>query len=110
MPHCIVEHSSNLEPQPILTAVFQGACESELFEASDIKVRSSSFEHYQTGNVQSTFIHIVLKILDGRTIEQKAKLSELVLAKLLELAIDGASFTVEVVDIERASYAKRVRS
>lgn len=110
MPHCIVEHSASLDGELILPLVFSGAMKSALFEAdgSDIKVRSIAYQCYLTGQATSDFVHVVLKILSGRTPAQKQMLSRSVLAQLQTLEIPRCSLTVEVVDIERASYSKWV--
>lgn len=110
MPHCIVEHSVTLDGDRILPLIFSGALQSGLFEmdGSDIKVRSIAYQNYLTGGEKSDFVHVVLKILSGRTSEQKKMLSALVLEKLQSLQLHNCSITVEVVDMERASFAKYV--
>lgn len=110
MPHCIVEHSASLNSELILPCVFSGVVKSELFEidGSDIKVRTMPYHRYLTGLQKSDFIHVVLKILSGRTAEQKQLLSTLVLAQLQTLDLQTCSLTVEVMDIERSSYAKLI--
>lgn len=110
MPHCIVEHSASLNSELILPLVFSGAMESELFEidGSDIKVRSIIYHSYLTGPEKTDFIHVTLKILSGRTVEQKQVLSKSVLSQLQKLELKSCSLTVEVMDIERASYSKLV--
>jgi len=111
MPHCIVEHSASLDSELLVPLVFAGALKSELFETDgrDIKVRAIPYCSYLTGPEKSDFVHVVLKILSGRTVEQKQMLSRLVLAQLQTLELQPCSFTVEVMDIDRASYAKFVR-
>lgn len=113
MPHCIIEHSSNLDNKKLIALVFEAALTSTLFEkdGSDIKVRILPFEFYQTGALKNTtaqadFIHVTLKILSGRNTEQKHLLSKLVLESLATLALRACSISVEVVDIDRASYTK----
>ncbi|AQU82632.1 MULTISPECIES: 5-carboxymethyl-2-hydroxymuconate Delta-isomerase [unclassified Halomonas] len=110
MPHCIVEHSASLDGDLLLPLVFAGAMTSKLFEAdgSDIKVRAIAYQSYQTGQVKSDFVHVVLRILSGRTLAQKQMLSKSVLAQLQKLGLQGCSLTVEVLDIERSSYSKLV--
>ena len=115
MPHCIIEHSSNLDSNALIPLVFNASLESSLFEqdGSDIKVRVLPFTHYQTGVLQSAaaqadFIHVTMKILSGRNTEQKLMLSKLVLESLTTLSLKGCSTSVEVVDIDRASYSKVV--
>lgn len=108
MPHCIVEHSSTIDENALITLVFRGALESKLFEAdgSDIKVRALSYSNYQTGNENIDFVHVTLKILSGRNAEQKSLLSQTVLEQLKTLDLIHCSITIEVVDIDRDSYSK----
>ena len=110
MPHCIVEHSSSLDGEILVPLVFSGALKSELFEADgmDIKVRAIAYQSYLTGLRKSDFVHVVLKILSGRTPEQKKMLSESVLSALQKLELQNCSLTVEVMDIDRSSYSKSV--
>jgi 5-carboxymethyl-2-hydroxymuconate isomerase len=48
MPHCVIEHSSDIDGAVLIAPVFNGALASDLFDASgkDIKVRTVCFEHY----------------------------------------------------------------
>lgn len=110
MPHCIIEHSSTIDAEQLNNKVFLGALNSELFEADgrDIKVRSIAYENYQTGTEKEDFIHVTVRILSGRSDTDKAMLSETVMTQLLSLSLSSASITVEVVDMDRNSYAKVV--
>ena len=115
MPHCIIEHSSSIDSNTLIPLVFNASMESSLFEkdGSDIKVRVVPFTHYQTGVLQSAttqadFIHVTMRILSGRNTKQKLMLSKLVLESLSTLSLKGCSTSVEVVDIDRASYSKVV--
>lgn len=110
MPHCIIEHSASLDAKLLLPLVFSSVKNSQLFEpdGSDIKVRAMAYQHYLVGQSQADFIHVVLRILSGRTTEQKQHLSALVQEALAELKLAPCSITVEVVDIDRDSYAKVV--
>ena len=108
MPHCIVEHSADIDGETLVSLVHRGALESNLFdsEGSDIKVRAAPYSDYQTGSVNIDFVHVTLRILSGRNLDQKSNLSQLVLNKLEGLLTNGCSISVEVVDIDRDSYAK----
>ena len=110
MPHCIIEHSSTINAEQLNSKVFLGALNSELFEADgrDIKVRSIAYENYQTGTEREDFIHVTVRILSGRSETDKEILSETVMTQLLSLSLSSASITVEVVDMDRNSYAKVV--
>jgi 5-carboxymethyl-2-hydroxymuconate isomerase len=113
MPHCIIEYSKNIEPSTgvleLVASVYQGALASALFTPEDIKCRAIPYVDYQAGGDALSFIHVVLKILQGRNASQKADLSRHVLAALEALPLTQISLTVEVVDIEVASYQKTVR-
>jgi 5-carboxymethyl-2-hydroxymuconate isomerase len=54
MPHCIVEYSSDIQPQTLLENVYQGTLDSELFDKSgkDIKVRALSYENFSIGDAK----------------------------------------------------------
>ena len=114
MPHCIIEYSKDLEEvigsEQLMTAVYHGAFSSQLFASNDIKVRSLSFENYQCGTVKSSFVHVVTKILSGRTLEQRIELSQEIItelkAELKKLDCAATTLTVEIVEIEKSSYAK----
>lgn len=108
MPHCLIEHSKTIDGELLMSRVFKGSLDSGLFDADDIKVRTLSYDNYSTGNQKSDFVHVVLKILSGRSVEQKTSLSSLVLRKLETLGLNECSITVEVVDMDKASYAKLV--
>ncbi|MBL4942277.1 MAG: 5-carboxymethyl-2-hydroxymuconate Delta-isomerase [Colwellia sp.] len=110
MPHCVIEHSANIDGNALISLVHKGALESNLFEAegSDIKVRALSYSNYQTGSVDINFVHVTLKILSGRNVEKKSMLSQSVLEQLKTLSMSNCSISVEVADIDRASYAKVV--
>lgn len=110
MPHCIIEYSNEIEkyvkPTQLTNAVYQGALKSNLFKDEDIKTRSIAFENYQSGSVKKAFVHVTVKILSGRNPEQKKSLSSLILLQLRTIEFPSTLLTVEVVEIEKESYAR----
>jgi len=113
MPHCIIEYSQDLEaevePLTLVRSVYHGAQESGLFSDSDIKVRALAFNHFSTGNLRQDFVHVTVKILSGRNLEQRRKLTQSILAKLNNLFSKSISLTVEIAEIEKESYAKSIK-
>lgn len=112
MPHCIIEYSKSLEnqlvPDDILQAVHNGTVASRLFSLADIKVRAIPYTwHYLAADTQD-FIHVTVKILAGRTLEQKQILSKSILQALSVMSLSSISLTVEVCDIDAPSYSKLV--
>lgn len=112
MPHCIIEYSQGLQntlkPSQLISAVYNGTFTSGLFEGDDIKTRVMCFDDYQSGSVKANFVHVVAKILSGRSLVQRNNLSHSILAELKMLNCCATSLTVEVIEIERESYAKVV--
>ncbi len=112
MPHCIIEYSSDATDQvsidDLMTAVHDGAFSSGLFPEYDIKTRAVVYDHHRTGQTKDSFVHVCLHLLSGRDDNQKSDLSEKVLASIEPLLVDVASVGVEIVDIHRTSYRKRV--
>jgi 5-carboxymethyl-2-hydroxymuconate isomerase len=128
MPHCIIEYSAGVSAQipaeKLLEAVFKGTASSQLFQFEDIKVRAICYQSaicglpatddpspknsLDCGYVEKDFIHIVLNLLSGRTVEQRCELSKLVLNQLLSLTLADLSISVETCEIERQSYSKMV--
>ena len=110
MPHAIVEFSPlseiGISEADLLDAVFDGMQASGLFGTEDIKVRSHPTSMTRNGSDNFSFIHIQLRIMPGRTVEQKVDLSERVRANVCAMSGQARSTSVEVVDIDRAVYAK----
>lgn len=83
MPHLIIEHSADISPsaiqslqkeiQNIMPSIAEGN-----FDADQCKCRGFSFDEYLVGKVnqeKSSFLHITIKILSGRSIEVRQQLA-----------------------------------
>ena len=115
MPHCVIEYSRPLEavvsPQTLMESVHQGAVSSGLFDEPAIKVRALPYDHFRVaaGTEQGMrFVHVTAHILSGRSLEQKQRLSGVLLDAIGKISMDNVSITVEVVDMEREVYAKAI--
>ena len=112
MPHCVIDYSQDvadqIEIKALLDAVFLGAMDSALFPEYDIKIRALEYEHHRTGQTRDSFLHVAIHLLSGRSDEQKSMLSEAVLARVEPLLPRVISVSVEICDIHRESYHKRV--
>ncbi len=112
MPHCIVEFSQNLAqelpPMDLLEAVRDATIASNLFTQEDIKLRAMPYKSFLTAGKEDAFIHVTLRMLSGRTEAQKQQVSQLVLDALIQFSLKDVSFTVEVCDMDRETYSKKV--
>ncbi len=114
VPHCVIEYSKTLDskvkPGELVDVVHRGVLESGLFEASHIRIRATFYDNHVIGYPVKDFIHVTLKILAGRNQQQKIGLSSLVLCKLEDIDLTSISLTVEVIDIERETYSRKIIS
>jgi 5-carboxymethyl-2-hydroxymuconate isomerase len=121
MPHFTLEHTTNLpalDAQALLRAANQALFASGQFGAEiDIKSRAIPLDTFAVGTAGDGlrgFIHGKLAILSGRNAEIKRQLSEAVLAAIEAHYIVpthmDVQISVEIVDLDRASYAKTAHS
>ncbi len=112
MPHCIIEYSSNIADQvsisDLVEVTYRGALSSGLFKEYDIKTRAFSCRHHQTGSTQDSFVHVTVRLLSSRDDRQKADLGEKVLAHIEPVLPGVVCVSVEICDMHRDSYRKRV--
>ena len=117
MPHIVVEYTPNLGELPfdaMLAAVTRNlAASPEVGDEADLKARVLRADHYRVGTEDSGrgFIHVQLRVLAGRTPEAKHDLSQRVAQGMREHMPEfpaglTAYLSVEVVDMDRASYTK----
>jgi len=112
MPHLRIEYPQDrIAPdqlEALVDAVHAGAVAAGLFDESHIRVRTLPFTHYRLGGKPAPFIHVQCRIHSGRTEEKKRQLSESVLAAVRGQSLPVKNITVEVVEMDRESYAKWV--
>ena len=117
MPHIIVEYTPNLVDLPfdaMLASVTRRLADSpEVQDEADLKARVVCADWFRVGlaNSQRGFVHVTVRIMAGRSEEAKKDFSQRVADGMLEhmpTLPNGmtAHLSVEVVDIERASYRK----
>ena len=110
MPHVIIEFSEELasagQIEMLLDEINRAAAGTGLFEASHIRVRAMAYAHYRVAGKREPFIHAQCRIHAGRSETQQRQLSEAVLLALRAQGWPVRVITVEVVEMERASYAK----
>ena len=120
MPHVIIEHSSDfskksikaiqVEIQNIMKSITEGN-----FDPDQCKCRAISFDEYLVGHPNqdsASFIHVSIKILSGRTIEARKKLSNQSLqfieqlTKDLKLTNSRCDLSVDIIEMDKETYQK----
>lgn len=111
MPHFIMDCSDQVfkvhEEKFLINQIHQVANSTGLFDENDIKVRLNPYKVYSVGNKQEDFIHVFAHIMQGRTSDQKAKLSKLMVNKLIELFPNVPNIAMNISDFEKATYCNR---
>ncbi|MFC2088362.1 5-carboxymethyl-2-hydroxymuconate Delta-isomerase [Calditrichota bacterium] len=119
MPHCILEYSDNLVEKPdfskLLAEIHKTMVETGLFKIDDIKSRIIKHNIYRIGDghLDKVFVTLNVEILSGRSDEVKTKISESLIPLLIKffhktISQKNCSITVQISDINRASYQKYV--
>lgn len=110
MPHIIVEYAKNSlsddEVHKILKTIHNASISSGLFDESHIKTRAYPFLSYTNAGKQDPYMHIQARIKSGRDLNNKKQLSKAIITDLEALNLKVSVITVEVIDMDRDSYAK----
>lgn len=121
MPHLVIEITENARlncsPEELLDQANAVLFASGQFQEADIKARCITLDTFRQGTepADRAFVHARLSILDGRDLETRRALGQSVcdlLAEAVRTGTDGprVQVSVEVVEMERATYAKKVIS
>jgi 5-carboxymethyl-2-hydroxymuconate isomerase len=116
MPHIVFEYTADLSPLPDMDETFKNIHEI-LDEVAHAQVANSKsrtlpvYSYVGDGDSSNAFVHLDIRLLEGRSVEVKEQISNRCL-KLLTESLEDASarrnlqITVSVSDLERATYAK----
>ena len=111
MPHFVMDCSESVlkyhDEEFIIEQIHLVVNSTGLFDEGDIKVRMNPFQKYSVGNKRENFIHVFAHIMQGRTTEQKANLSQQVISKLVVLFPDIPNIAINISDFEKATYCNR---
>lgn len=82
MPHQIIEYSDNLEPtlhiNSLVALLHATAAAIDALPVAGLRTRAVSREHYQIADTHpdNAFVHVVLRIAHGRSLEVKQAAGE----------------------------------
>jgi 5-carboxymethyl-2-hydroxymuconate isomerase len=111
MPHFVVDCSQDIlrlqEEEEIIRRLHEVALSSGLFDEREIKVRVNAFAVYATGNRREDFIHVFSSVMQGRSVEQRANLSRLIVGELVAMFPQVANIATNVAEFEKATYFNR---
>ena len=111
MPHFIIDCSKNVIQQKsadeIMQAVYEAAEATGLFAANDIKVRLRLYQYFKLGENKKDFIHIFGNIMEGRSSQQKADLSQKIIKRLNDMFPNISILSMNIREFEKATYSNK---
>jgi 5-carboxymethyl-2-hydroxymuconate isomerase len=121
MPHLIIEITENTRltcsQEELLDEANAALLASGQFGEPDIKSRCITLTSFRQGTEvrEGAFVHARLHILDGRELAVRQALSKAICDVIAEAvrpanAEDNVQVSVEVVEMERASFTKQIVS
>lgn len=112
MPHFVIEYSRDVEASfdinKIMQITYDSGVSSGVMQASDIKVRARPYDYYRLVNDGDSFLHVTVFLLGGRTSEQKEHVALTLCENLQSYLTDVTSVSVDIRDMNRQAYKKRV--
>ena len=112
MPHFVIEYSAVIEQtvdmEKLMQTVFDAAAESGTMDPDDIKIRALPYHSFRLAKSQDSFVHVNCKLLAGRTIDEKVKLSIGLRRHLSKLLPRVYSISIDIIDMDPVAYKKRL--
>ena len=90
-----------------MQAVYEVAEATGLFAANDIKVRLVPYQHFKLGEGKKNFIHIFGYIMEGRSTEQKANLSQKIMERLNGMFPEISILSMNISEFEKTTYSNK---
>lgn len=116
VPHIVLEYSDDLEPLPDFREVFASVhhvlADVAGAPIDNSKSRAKPVQAYiADGDESAAMVHLDIRLMEGRTTEQKAAVSQACLDILVDSFTEAAKgrhvqTTVAISDFDRSSYAK----
>lgn len=109
MPHLIIEYSASLhiDVDTLMDSLRSTMIDSGLFRPEAIKVRAQSYEDYRLDPNYQGFVHLEVKILDGRSATQKTTLAK-ALQKCTQTLINKKDINIStaICEMDKTCYQK----
>ncbi|MGJ8528993.1 5-carboxymethyl-2-hydroxymuconate Delta-isomerase [Maritalea sp.] len=112
MPHIIIEYAqpiaNDIDLEALCKSLSEAALATGVFTTpEDVKARAIPATHWYQPVENSTFIHITVRLMAGRTEEQKRKVTTAILEKAAAKLPQVGTISVDIKEIDPATYAKR---
>lgn len=113
MPHFIIEHGNAFATAADRQAAMQIAADcgaaSGFIRPEDIKVRLRAYDDFLAVDGRRGFAHITVRMLEGRSVNQKTSLSVALRKAFAQRFPTLESLSIEICDMHAESYKKRLQ-
>ncbi|MBY5972944.1 hypothetical protein KUV28_11325 [Ferrimonas balearica] len=108
MPHVVIEYFSEdpLDRTAVLQTALDTAAGSGVMNRADIKVRLVPAEAILMGDGRSSFLHVTISMLTGRTDEAKLAVAQAMTGALRDLCPQIGAISTDIRDMNPACYKK----
>ena len=112
MPHFIIEYgnvfTNDHQKEAAMRLAIKCGENSQIMNREDIKVRLQPFIDFLAADGRESFLHITVRLLEGRTNAQKETLSCLLRNRFAEEYNDCESISIDIQDMNAFAYKKRL--
>ena len=109
----MIEHAGCLEgadeAQTAMELVLERGAACGFMNREDIKVRLTPCDYILFGDSRTSFIHVTVSLLAGRTDQQKESLATSLRTALVEHFLQAQSISIDIRDMNSVSYKKHLR-
>ncbi len=110
MPHFVIEYTNCLdgaeEAQSAMELALEGGSTCGFMNREDIKVRLVPCQNILFGDGRTSFIHVTVSLLAGRTDQQKESLAISLRKALVDRFGHVQSISIDIRDMNPVSYKK----
>ena len=108
MPHIIIEHSRNLTPhiQNITIKLHDYISQCGYFDPQAVKARAIPYEAEILPKGAKNFMHVTLAILEGRSLDERTKLSRNIFALIKDHYDDIDRLSINISEMNKTTYRK----
>ena len=106
MPHLVVHHSRSVEVVSLLAALHHALCHQPTIDPNAVKTRALSFDHVYVGQGTDPFVHLELRLLQGRSPETLATIQKALVQTSGAHLAPSVVLTMEIVLMDPALYFK----
>ncbi len=90
-----------------MKTVYDAAEATGLFAENDIKVRINPYKNYKLGETKNDFMHVFGHIMEGRSIKERANLSQKIIEALNGLLPGISILSINIQEFEKATYCNK---